>query len=107
MEATQAGQINAQQTIHRHLRPLTHQPRTRTLSEWPISLSECHWGVALARAVLAADGIEAGLLVRPFDLLLPTEYAYYVVCLKELAQQPEIKAFREWIVGEAQLSGYR
>ena len=43
MEATQAGQINAQQTIHRHLRPLTHQPRTRTLSEWPISLSECHW----------------------------------------------------------------
>ncbi len=58
-------------------------------------------GVALARGVLAADELAAGRLVRPFTLSLPTEYAYYLVCPRNTAEQPKIAAFREWLLGEA------
>ena len=58
-------------------------------------------GVALARGVLAADELAAGRLVRPFTLSLPTEYAYYLVCPVNTAEQPKIAAFRDWLLGEA------
>jgi LysR family glycine cleavage system transcriptional activator len=58
-------------------------------------------GVALARGVLAAGAIAQGVLVRPFDLSLPAQYAYYVVCPRDLADSPRIAAFRTWIVAEA------
>ena len=58
-------------------------------------------GVALARGVLAADELAAGRLVRPFTLSLPTEYAYYLVCPINSAEQPKIAAFRDWLLGEA------
>ena len=58
-------------------------------------------GVALARGVLAADELAAGRLVRPFTLSLPTEYAYYLVCPINAAEQPKIAAFRDWLLGEA------
>ncbi len=58
-------------------------------------------GVALARGVLAADELAAGRLVRPFALSLPTEYAYYLVCPQDRAEQPKIAAFRDWLLGEA------
>jgi len=58
-------------------------------------------GVALARGVLAADELAAGRLVRPFTLSLPTEYAYYLVCPRDTAEQSKIVAFREWLLIEA------
>ncbi len=58
-------------------------------------------GVALARGVLAADALAAGRLVRPFELGLPTEYAYYIVCPESKAERPKIVAFREWLLAEA------
>ncbi len=58
-------------------------------------------GVALARGVLAADELAAGRLVRPFTLSLPTEYAYYLVCPQNTAEQPKIAAFRDWLLDEA------
>lgn len=58
-------------------------------------------GVALARSVLAADELAAGRLVRPFELNLPTEFAYYVVCPLDTADQPKIAAFRQWLLAEA------
>ena len=58
-------------------------------------------GVALARGALAAGDIAAGRLVKPFDLAIPTEYAYYVLCPEATAQNPKIVAFREWLVEEA------
>ena len=58
-------------------------------------------GVALARGVLAADELAAGRLVRPFTLSLPTEYAYYLVCPINTAEQPKIAAFRDWLLREA------
>ena len=58
-------------------------------------------GVALARGALAADDLAAGRLVKPFDIALPTDYAYYVVCPAPSADRPKIAAFRDWLLDEA------
>ena len=62
-------------------------------------------GVALARSVLAADELEAGTLVRPFGEGVPSEYAYYIVCPEDTAEQPKIVAFREWLLSETRGEG--
>jgi LysR family glycine cleavage system transcriptional activator len=53
--------------------------------------------VALARHVLAAADIEAGKLVRLFDIALPSSYSYYLVCLPDALQKPPVQAFRDWL----------
>ena len=58
-------------------------------------------GVALARGVLAHDALVSGRLVRPFELSLPSEFAYYIVCPNYKANRPKILAFREWLLNEA------
>jgi LysR family glycine cleavage system transcriptional activator len=64
-------------------------------------------GVALGDASLVVDDLAAGRLVRPFDLTLKAslQSAYYLVCLENAADRPVIKAFREWILGEAARMG--
>ena len=63
-------------------------------------------GVALARSVLAADGLADGKLVRPFGQNLPREFAYYLVCPLDTAEQPKVQAFREWLIEEAKTPRY-
>lgn len=58
-------------------------------------------GVALARGVLAGDALTAGRLVQPFELRLPTEYAYYIVSPESKADRAKIVAFTEWLLKEA------
>jgi len=58
-------------------------------------------GVALGRSALVADDLAAGRLVKPFDLQLPTQSAYYVVHSENAGDRPKIKAFREWLHDEA------
>lgn len=58
-------------------------------------------GVALSQHALAGDDLAAGRLVRPFDISLPTEYAYYVVMPEASAERPKIAAFRNWLKDEA------
>ena len=58
-------------------------------------------GIALGRSVLVATALAEGLLVKPFELALPTNFAYYVVCPEMNLQRPKIKAFREWLFEEA------
>ncbi len=65
--------------------------------------SEGH-GVALARHVLAAADIEAGKLVRLFDIALPSSYSYYLVCLPDALQKPSVQAFRDWLRAELNYS---
>lgn len=57
-------------------------------------------GVALGRSALAYDDMATGRLVRPFDLSLPHQYAYYLVCPESYAERPKIVAFREWLLEE-------
>jgi LysR family glycine cleavage system transcriptional activator len=58
-------------------------------------------GVVLSLTPLAADDLATGRLVIPFDLCLPVPYAYYMVCLEERAEQPDIATFRAWLLEEA------
>ena len=58
-------------------------------------------GVALASSVLAADDIEAGRLVKPFDLGMHQSLRYYLVGPEATADEPMTTAFREWVISEA------
>lgn len=58
-------------------------------------------GVALASGVAVADEIAAGGLVRPFDVDITLDFAYFVVAPEATADSPRIAAFREWLLAEA------
>lgn len=58
-------------------------------------------GVALGSTVLAADDLKARRLVRLFQLSLPVERGYCVVCPKARADDPRVTAFRDWVMAEA------
>jgi DNA-binding transcriptional LysR family regulator len=58
--------------------------------------------VALGSKALASEHLAAGRLVRPFKLSLVTDFAYYVVCAKARAEEPDLVAFRRWLLAEAQ-----
>jgi LysR family glycine cleavage system transcriptional activator len=60
-------------------------------------------GVALGDSALVADDIAAGRLVQPFEMALkgPPQFAYYVISPEETADEPMVRAFREWVLSEA------
>lgn len=58
-------------------------------------------GVALMTDVLTADDIAAGRLVRPFEVTVPMNFGYFVVCPTDRAEAPKIKAFRAWLQDQA------
>ena len=58
-------------------------------------------GVALARSALVRDHLASGRLVKPFDIALHTEYAYYLVYPAQSLTDPKVRAFREWVLAEA------
>ncbi|MBC7943712.1 MAG: transcriptional regulator GcvA [Burkholderiales bacterium] len=57
-------------------------------------------GVALSLPKLAAAELASGRLVTPFELRLPSRFAYYLVCSEANAGRPEIAIFRNWLLGE-------
>jgi LysR family glycine cleavage system transcriptional activator len=57
-------------------------------------------GIAIASGRLVAEDLAAGRLIRPFDLELPSECAYYFVVPEASADQPKIQAFRGWLLDE-------
>jgi LysR family glycine cleavage system transcriptional activator len=57
-------------------------------------------GVAMTRAELAEQDLAEGRLVKPFDLSLPIEAAYYFVSPEAVADWPKVVAFREWLLEE-------
>jgi LysR family transcriptional regulator, glycine cleavage system transcriptional activator len=60
-------------------------------------------GVALGNTSLVGDDLEAGRLVKPFDLSLraPAEFAYHVVSPLVIADRPLVVAFRDWVLSES------
>jgi LysR family glycine cleavage system transcriptional activator len=56
-------------------------------------------GVAIGRRSLAIDDMKAGHLVQPFGPELPTRFSWYLVCSPISAEQPKVRAFREWLQG--------
>lgn len=60
-------------------------------------------GVALAGRVIAGDYLASGALVRPFgpDFTTPVDFAYYLVCIDEVATHHDVCAFREWVLDQS------
>ncbi len=59
-------------------------------------------GIVLGSKILAADLIESGKLLQPFDLAVPTEQNYYLVSTKEKLQQPEVLQMFNWIAEQSE-----
>jgi LysR family glycine cleavage system transcriptional activator len=57
-------------------------------------------GVALSQEALLHDDLTSGRLVKPFDIDMPGDYAYYVVAPEATADRPKVRAFREWVLAE-------
>jgi LysR family transcriptional regulator, glycine cleavage system transcriptional activator len=64
-------------------------------------------GVALGSRALTLEHFAAGRLVRPFKLSLVTDFAYYAAGTKSRMDEPDIVAFRRWLIAEAQFSTHR
>lgn len=60
-------------------------------------------GVALASGALVENDIENGRLIRPFPDAVHqrTHFGYYVVYPASHLDRPKVKAFRDWLMGEA------
>lgn len=58
-------------------------------------------GVALGRTALVAGDLLAKRLVKPFELEVPLESAYYVVTPARRTLTPKVVAFRDWLLQEA------
>ncbi len=58
-------------------------------------------GVALANNVMAQNEIDAGRLVCPFNDVLVSKNAFYLVCHDNQAELGKIVAFRKWILTQA------
>ncbi|MDU5454994.1 glycine cleavage system transcriptional regulator GcvA [Pseudescherichia vulneris] len=58
-------------------------------------------GVALANNVMAQSEIEAGRLACPFNDVLVSKNAFYLVCHDSQAELGKIAAFRQWILAKA------
>jgi len=58
-------------------------------------------GVACVPRVLVTDDIASGRLVVPFDHPVESVGAYYLLYRKHDAEQPKIRAFRDWLLKEA------
>lgn len=61
-------------------------------------------GIVLGRSVLVQDDIDAGRLVKPFELSVSNLFAYYSICLKENANKSEVAIFRYWLEKMAKLN---
>ena len=60
-------------------------------------------GIALARSVMARDDLMSGRLVRLFsDIGFSSPLAYYFVYRTDSVGLPRVKAFREWLLQEAE-----
>ncbi|TVO53931.1 transcriptional regulator GcvA [Denitromonas halophila] len=58
------------------------------------------FGVMLGLYPMVQRDIDAGRLVRPFDLAIPSRYAYYLVSPETTVDRPAIARFRQWLMAE-------
>ncbi|WCE30396.1 transcriptional regulator GcvA [Vibrio sp. SCSIO 43137] len=58
-------------------------------------------GVALGNNVLAQPELDAGRLVSPFNEVLVSKNAFYVVCHDKQADSGRIATFRDWMLAKA------
>jgi LysR family glycine cleavage system transcriptional activator len=57
-------------------------------------------GIALGNTLLAGDDLKAGRLVKPFDITISLDTAYYIVYGRDALKRPKIRVFRDWLVDQ-------
>ncbi len=55
-------------------------------------------GIALGSTAFVQDLLDSGRLVKPFDITLENDSAYYVVCPEAHLQNPAVRAFKTWLL---------
>ena len=55
-------------------------------------------GVALGSTTFVQDLLDSGKLIKPFDITLENEFAYYIVCPEAHLKNPSILAFKNWLL---------
>ncbi len=63
-----------------------------------------HQGIALARSAHVEKDLEAGRLVKLFDVYSQSPISFHLVCPHDLISQRRIALFRDWLLTEAALS---
>ena len=58
-------------------------------------------GIALVSHHAIAEDLKAGRLVKPFDLAMPVDYAYWMICPNEYLRRAKVKAFCDWLLEQA------
>ncbi|MCI4665540.1 MAG: LysR substrate-binding domain-containing protein, partial [Neomegalonema sp.] len=59
-------------------------------------------GVALGRYTIAMESLRSGALAAPFDVALPSEAQFRIVCPRGRQELPAIAAFRNWLKGHVE-----
>ena len=55
-------------------------------------------GVALGSTTFVQELLDSGKLVKPFDITLKNDFAYYIVCPEMNLKNPSVKAFKNWLL---------
>ncbi len=55
-------------------------------------------GVALGSTTFVQDLLDSGKLVKPIDITLVNEFAYYVVCPEAHLKNSSVLAFKDWLL---------
>ncbi len=58
-------------------------------------------GVAIGAPFLFRTELASGRLFQPFELVVPNGKAFWIVGPESTAEQPKLKAFRDWMLEEA------
>ncbi|MBE1283995.1 MAG: transcriptional regulator GcvA [Rhodobacteraceae bacterium] len=77
-----------------------HGPRF-TVESIAIEAAITGSGVALISHAAVAEDLKSGRLVKPFDLTLKTDLAYWLVCPPEQLRRARVRAFADWLLAEA------
>lgn len=75
-----------------------------TLANLSLEAALTHQGVALGRASLIRELLDAGQLVAPFRHSIPSPVQYHIVYPRELADRPGMSAVIDWLREQAKLS---
>lgn len=76
------------------------QQRTTTFQQSATSAARENLGIALADRTMTSREIESGKLIMPFDILLDSQRAFYLVHNKNPMMTYGMRVFKEWVIDE-------
>ncbi|MFK7940448.1 MAG: transcriptional regulator GcvA [Roseovarius sp.] len=84
---------------------VSHGPRFSN-ADHAVDAAVSGTGVALGRRAIILQDLLEGRLVAPFKTAIEINARFYFVCLKDAADRPHVKAFREWFFAEIEKTSY-